>query len=461
MGRYVVRSAIRGADGKLQFMSDEEVQRAQGQVLRLAVSDLASVYGCCGLFDMCGDGDLMSLSFAGDEPLLDVIGWQPTNVCKIHKDFITYQRAERTEGGAATGDWLADPCDDPHGVEFGTCAFELENFGRLRRAGPVRDITQVALRLCENQPRYRLDGVAIGDDMEYGLRLATEVLLQGLKRLVITGNAATAGQFDGFEQLFTTGYTDPSGKACSIMDSIIVNWNGNSLAGGAGMTWNGNAIAATYNFVDVLLAVYRRIRDRIAMAPALGQVLRPGDIVFVAPTALIRCLLDSYTCWSLCVSSVTDTMEARRFRDALNGGMFGAGRIQLDGFEIPMLPYNWALVNSPTTFDAYLATVKVGNQRLIEGQFNDMRAIPNITGLPGGVKVATDGGRLLTWLNADQTCMQHLVEMQPRILAWAPWSTARFQDVVCTTPGGVLSPDPEETSFFPETSFEAAACPSP
>jgi len=71
----------------------------------------------------------------------------------------------------------------------------------------------------------------------------------------------------------------------------------------------------------------------------------------------------------------------------------------------------------------------------------------------------TDGGRLLTWPVTDHTCVKQVVEMRPRILSWAPWAQARFEDVVCTGPAGPMSPDPEETSFFIESSFVAAECP--
>jgi hypothetical protein len=444
------------------------VERAVNNVVqRLAVSDLASIYGCCGLFDMCGDADLMSLSFAGNEPFLDVLDWQPSNVCKIHKDFITWVRPERNR--TSSPGWLADPCGDPYTVEYGTCAFEIEDFGRLRREGPVRDITKAALRLCENQPRYRLDGAAITDDMEYGIRLATEVLMQDLKTLLVLGTTGTAGQFDGLRRLVKTGYTAPDGHFCRIMDSIVVDWNDNDMSGGDGITWNGRAVSDDVDFVSLLLAVYRRIRDRLQMAPALSGALVPGDIVLVMPTALIRCLLDAYTCWSVCptdffAGSITgmNTLEGRRYRDSLNGGMFGAGRIFLDGFEIPLVPYNWGLINGPSHFDAYMLTLKVGGIRLVQGQYNDMRNVLRLPGMPAGAGTfaqATDGGRLLTWPNADQTCVKHLVEMQPRLLMWAPWAQARIQDVVCNQPGGPLSPDPDETSFFPETSFRPAECP--
>jgi len=447
---------------------EQTVKRQDGeQVLRLAVSDLATIYGCCGLLDMCGDGDLLSLSLAGTEPFLDVLSWQRSDVCKIHKDFITYVRSARSNG-AATAGWLSDPCADANGIDYGGCNFEIEDFGRLRRVSPTRDITKADLRYCENQPRYRLDGTPINDDMEYGLRLATEVLLQDLKRLVITGNHSTAGQFDGLEQLVVTGYTSSDGHRCRIMDSIVIDWHSNGLAGGAGMTWNGAAIAATHNFVDVLLATFRRIRDRIAMAPALSAPLAPGDVVFVAPTALIRCLLDLYTCWSVCPSAFLEgdvltglnSLEGRRFRDSLNGGMFGAGRIWLDGFEIPMLPYNWGLIQGPTRFDAYLLTLKVGGVRLLNGEYNNMNRVLRLPGIPNtSIVNATDGGRFLTWPNSENTCVQFNVEMQPRILCWAPWAQVRFQDVACNQPGGPISPDPEESSFFPESSFITSECP--
>ena len=73
----------------------------------------------------------------------------------------------------------------------------------------------------------------------------------------------------------------------------------------------------------------------------------------------------------------------------------------------------------------YFLTLQAGNMRLLQGQYNNMNNVPSITGIPGGSFVATDGGRLLTWAQANHTCVQQIVEMQPRILAWAPWAEAR------------------------------------
>jgi len=433
------------------------------QVERFEVSDVATIYGCCGLFDMCTDNDLMSLSMEGANKFLDWIGWELTSVCLIKKNFITYVRAERTQGVATPG-YISDPCGESNGAEWGKCDFVLEDWGRYRRHGPVRDATRINTKYCEQQPMYRLDGSRIVNDDEYDMRVATEAIVQDLKRAIITGNATTAGQFDGLQRLVKTGYTDSTGYNCDIMDSIVIDWNSNQMAGGAGMTWNGAAIAATYNFVDVLQAVVRRIKDRIDMAPPLAsQPMLPGDMVFVAPTHVIRCLLDHYTCWSVCEGSqynevAIQSYEARTFRRGLDGGLFNMGKIFIDGFEIPMLAYNWSLTNNVTgDADAYLLTGKVGSVQMISGQMLDMRKVPPT--YPKATYSYTDGGRLLTWSNQDQTCMQREVEFQPRLLMWAPWAQARFQDIECNTPGGVLSPDPWETSFFPESSFCIPACP--
>lgn len=432
--------------------------------MTVTLSTLPTIYGCCGLFDMCSDQDLMSLSFEGQNKFLDWIGWEKTNVCLIKKNFITYTRAERN-GASPTAGYLENPCGDSNGVEWGTCDFTLEDFALLRRHGPERNATRSSVKYCEAQPRYRLDGTAINSDAEYDMRLATEALVQDLKRMLVTGNATTTGQFDGLQRLVKTGYTASNGRHCRSMDSIVIDWNDKDMGGGAGITWNGEAVGSGFNFVDVLIAAYRRIRDRINMSPSLAaQPLSVGDLVFVAPTHILRCLLDQYTCWSVCpgatnIEVAIQSYEARTFRNNLNGGMFGDGRVYVDGFEIPLVSYNWELTNPVSgSADAYLLTGRVGNIKVIAAQYLDMTAPPR--DYPDAQYSYTDGGRLLTWLERQKTCVYREVEMQPRLLMWAPWAQVRFQDIKCETPGGVLSPDPWETSFFPETSFCVPSCPA-
>lgn len=436
----------------------------------LTESDLATIYSCCALFDICADDAVLSLSKAGASPFLDWLGWRGNQNCVVHREFITWVRPEQT-GGACTEGYVADPCADGYGTEFGTCDFRYEDFGRIRRHGPTRDITENDERYCEKQPRYRLDGSVINNDQEFDANVINEVILQDLHRYTITGNQATGGLYDGLQQLVTNGYTNSQGRRCAMMDSYVVNWNSNSMAGGNGITWNGNAIANTFDIIDVLRSIYSRIRQRITWAPVLaGQQMRVGDMILLLPTFMIECLLDFFTCWSVCDGDPQDntnaniqvqlqTFEARTFRTQLMGGMFGMGRIFLHGFEIPLLGYDWEMINGPTRGDMYLLVGQVGNVKTMHYEYLNMSGVPS-SGYPEAASkfMASDNGKFLHWAEYDHTCVRRWQEIRPRIISWAPWMNVRFQNVRCTSALDPLSPDPCETSFFPETSFSVAEC---
>jgi len=428
-------------------------------VRRLTIGDDATIFGCCGLFDLCSNQDLMSLSLEGANKFLDWLGWILTEVCIERRSFINFVRPEQY-AGACTAGYLADPCADPNSYEFGTCDFIIQDYGRLRREGHVQDVTYDFMKYCERQPMYRLDGSLITNQTEYEMRFATEVILQDLKRYTVTG-AAAPGLFDGLESLVTNGYVDPNGKPCSSMDSIVIDWNQNTMAGGAGITWNGGAVGAGFNFVDVLMAVYRHIKQNISWAPSLAaRQMQVGEMIILLPGFLRQCLLDSFTCWSVCPGAqyqevAIQSYEARQFRLSLNGGMFGDGAISIDGFTIPLIQYDWELTKGPTRGDIYLLTGGIGGVKTLHGEMLDMSKIPS----KHDGFAYTDGGRLLTWEEQDHTCVKQIVEMRPRIVAWAPWTLARFHDVRCAVPGGPKSPDPCEESYHPEECFCVAQCP--
>jgi hypothetical protein len=423
-------------------------------------SSVASPFGCCGLFDVCSDEDILSLSLSS-ESFLDWLGFRQSDVCNIQKNFITWQRPEQAAGVCTEG-YLADPCADPNTYEWGECDWTIHDFGRLRRGGPTRVVNNPK-RYCENEPRWRKDGSLVTSEREWDALFAAEILRQDLRRYTVTGNSATPGLYDGLQQLVTNGYTDSDGRTCAMMDSLVVNWNGNTMAGGAGATWNGNALGATFDFIDVLRDMFRRIRQRISWAPRLNTGIATGDVVLVMPTFMTYCLLDAYTCWSVCPGQQyneanMNTFEARTFRDGLNGGMFGAGQISLDGITIPLIAYDWELIQGPTTADIYMLTGSLGNTKLMYYEYqNAARAVNEFSDL--NKFSAIESGRFLRWLESDHTCYEQYLEIRPRMISWAPWTNIRFQDVVCNTPTGPMTPDSCDESFFPETSFSVAECP--
>ncbi len=221
----------------------------------MTVSDHATPFGCCNFFDQCGDGDLMSLFYDARLPLLDWMGFNVTDKCYRVIEFIDWIRPAY-EGQTATGAYLCDPCADPHGIEYGACHISVEDFGRLGRLGPVRDI-YIPKRYCETSPLYRLDGSRVDDERVWDMHFITGQLIADVSKMLITGNAGTCGQFDGLERWVRTGYD------CNSLDSIIIDWNGNPFSGGVGITWNGAAVGVGHDFIEVLLAAFRRIRDQI------------------------------------------------------------------------------------------------------------------------------------------------------------------------------------------------------
>lgn len=344
------RAQILAQRGGGQRPQPAAVAPAQPPVKRDSLSSLKSPVGEFGLFNICSDADLISLSFQGVDTFIDWLGFSLTNILVQKRGFIAWNRPEYNSGSVTAG-WLADPCGDANGVDFGVCDFTVSDFARLRRHGPTRDITMNNVNYCATEPRRRLDGTTITDVREYDMRLAMEAILTDFRRMLITGNKSTAGQFDGLQRLIKTGYTNSDGTRCELMDSIVVNWNNNGVAGGNGITLNGAAVSNTASLVDMLLYIHQTIKARIAASPSLSaQQMRPGDRAIVMPTSMIRCLLDSFTCWSVCAGAQyrevnLNTYEARNFRNNLNGGQFGFGHINLDGDDIPLIGYDYGTMS--------------------------------------------------------------------------------------------------------------------
>jgi hypothetical protein len=280
-----------------------------------------------------------------------------------------------------------------------------------------------------------------------------DVLKQDLFRDIIIGNSATPGKFDGLLQWINTDYDT------ELLNSTVIDWNSNGIEGGTGTTINGQPITAGTNLINVLLAVFRRFRQRIKWSPMLAnEELNGRNMVLVMPTFLAECLLDAFTCWSVCDGGEFNpvnlmTYEARNFRDSLNGGRYGAGFIRLDGQVIDIYAYDWETIHGNDRGDIYFLTLSVGNQQLWEGEHLDAAAASGRMNTLGHDQYfTTDGGRIIGTTDVDNLCRQTKVWIRPRLINRAPWLQARIMDVECARILDPLSPDPL-SSFFPHTSF--------
>lgn len=436
------------------------IAQGSNQVLRarvdpsMTLDTQATPFGCCNFFDRCTD-ELMSLHFGGRLSLLDYFGWNVSDECYKSMEYINWVRPEFTAQGAATEGAIANPCNSAYSYEFGTCKLTVENFGRIGRSGPVRDMMHPKY-YCKTDPIRRLDGRAVTDEREWDMAFAMQTMQQDLYRYVVIGNHANAGEFDGLNVWVNNGYE------CDMLNSIIIDWGGLPMTDSSAATWNGVAIGAGFTFLDVLLAVYRRIRQRISWAPLLStQQPRLGDMTLVMPTDASECLLNNFTCWNVCPGSMynftfLNTYEGRQFRDRLDGGLFGGGQIALRGFPIPIFPYDWETIAGPKTFNAYLLTGSWGSQDIWMGEHLSATQAAQRFGNSG--YYSTDGGRVLGWTETENECSKEEMRIHPRLFCKAPFTQARFLNIQCNQPGGFLSPDPLDTSFFPETSFAPAVC---
>lgn len=430
-------------------MTAEMVQRL---TLAGGVPDTPWIADSTPFFDRCED-ELMSLHFGGRMGLLDLFNWRVDNEYTKTFNFITYLRPEYSAGSPTAGH-LTDPCADPSGFDYGTAKITLEGFGLYGRAAPTRYILKPT-RFCKTDPIYRVDGTPVDNEFEWDLRFVTDVLKQDLYRHIITGNAGVGGQFDGLQQWINTGYES------TMLDSMVVNWNGNTIGvgGGGAITLNGATITPGH-LINLILAIVRRFRQRIQWSPALATERENGvDLVLIMPTFLAECLLDAFTCWSVCEGGLYNptnlmTYEARNFRDSLNGGRYGGGFIRLDGQVIDIFPYDWETMHGNNRGDIYLLTRAVGNQQLWEGEHLSASVASEFMAQQGHDQYfSTDGGRIIGMTEADNLCYKTKAWIRPRLVNRAPWLQARIMNVQCNTILNPLSPDALDTSWYPLSSF--------
>lgn len=438
--------------GMVRSYANPTADLVQRLTYATGVSDNPFIADAVPFFDRC-ENELMSLHFGGRMSLLDLFNWSVSNVFTKTFNFITYLRPEMS-GGNPTAGHLTDPCADPSGYDFGTARITLEGFGLYGRAAPTRYILKPT-KYCETDPVYRLDGTPITNEFEWDLRFLTDVLRQDLYRHAITGNAATPGQFDGLQQWINTGYES------SMLDSMVINWDGNSMdATGGGVITLNNRTISPIHLINLILHIIRRFNQRISWSPTLATERESGiDYVLVMPTFLAECLLDAFTCWSVCPGQEFNpvnlmTYEARNFRDSLNGGKYGGGFIKLDGRVIDIFPYDWETMHGSHRGDIYLLTRAVGSQQLWEGEHLSADIAAAFMKQTGNQQYfSTDGGRIIGNVEADNLCYKTKAWIRPRLINRAPWLQARIMNVECTPILTPLSPDPLETSFYPLSSF--------
>ncbi|MEE9573067.1 MAG: hypothetical protein V3W20_08475 [Candidatus Neomarinimicrobiota bacterium] len=427
--------------------------------LTIPANPSISPFGCCNFFDNCSEEELMSLFFNGRLDLLDWMGFERTEECFRKTEYLSFVAPSDTSSTGA----MPTSCLPPEGIDFGSCSQELEDFGRYGRLSKTREAAKPE-RFCKTTPVRFIDGSLVTSEPMWDEFMTMNQLLTDIRVALVNGNKSNAGEFDGLENIVTTGYE------CEGLDSFVIDWNNLPMDDGSGAVYNGNPMPG-FDLVAWLHDIHRRIRERMSWSPVLqNQQSKVGDIIIVAPSFINTVLLDMFSAWSIVgpgvafqEANISHSLPLREKRDSLNGGLFGHGRIFLDQMEIPLLNYNWAMTNGPTRGDLYMLTGSMGSMRVWEGEYLDARNVPKvfedmgISGNPGNF-FTRDDGRVLGKARIDETCYNMSLQMMLRLFCKAPWAQARFSNIVSRTPTGPLSANPVDTSFFPSDINASVSC---
>jgi hypothetical protein len=414
-----------------------------------------TLYGCTGLFNLCGPDDIIGLTMQ-DDALVMWLGFFEDRYCERFIKMLTYMDQQGTGAGSVTGTVYGSPCDDPPTSEKGTCEIVIGDFGYLRGCGEGVDVGKIGERKCDKQPTYTLpiEGVGpvrIDNDLDLETLAAAQLVKHELSRLLITGDANTAYQFDGLSQLVNDGYITTQQVACPALDSVVVDWQSDDLDGAV----NGHG-----NIVWKVRDMWRRIRWRIQQS-GLGMPAE-GDVVLVMPTWLAWAFLDAWAYASIYTGVqynevFRDNLALREFRERHANGLFGNGYITIDGFNIHIIGHDWLpITQDAPNFcgDIYFLTRRLGARRVLFGQYMPLnlgaQAVASQAGFPYYKAQSMQGGRALRWMEFDNACVQPCLMLRPRVWLETPWAQGVINNVCVSQQFNPMSSDPQSSYWVGE-----------
>lgn len=407
-----------------------------------------TLYGCTGIFGLCGPDEVIGMTMA-DDPLIDWLGFVPDTVCERFVKAWSYFDQEGTADGSVVGTIYGDACEDPPTSEKGAFEYFIGDFGTLRGCGEAIRVTDQGLRKCDKQPTYTIPTdqgpIRIDNDLDLESLAAAEMVKHELSREVITGDKSVNGQFDGLSNLVKTGYFDINGNTRTEIDSTVFDWANDYMTG----LVNGHG-----SIIKKIRDMYRLLRWKITQtrmgAPA------EGDMVLVMPTWLAWELLDEFAIWTFReqVNGVQvvyrDYKDVNDLREKHSGGMFGAGYITIDGFNLHIIAHDWLPWDQAAPkfiADIYILTRRIGGRRVLYGQYVPVdvgaNAVNSLAGYSYFQTEAMQGGRALRWLKYDNACVKPCLLIRPRIYSETMWANGKIENVAINPQFDPLSRDPQ------------------
>lgn len=417
---------------------------------------VTTVYGRNSMFDPCFAGDIFGLQVQ-TIGLMNWLGWRPNKYYRRRVEFIPWVGPAGLAGAvtaALPSTGAGAPCDNPAGVEWSNCGYDLTHTSWYHRHGDALDPHTVVQDRCETSPRYRLNGQMINDDAEWQMNLVMSVLKQDITHDLIHGTHTNAYEMNGLEAIVKTGWTDDNDTPCDLVDSQLIDWDHDDLNG------DNNGLG---NFFDYLDELVTEIEYRSSGIGTISET----DMILLTSRFMATCILDSYACYTTCgVTTLNDSTDQalraqqRQLRLQLNGGPLydgaaAVGYIQLkSGRRLPIMVDDALGITKPNAnfcTDVYLLTRRIGSIDVLYGEFLDLREYQNRVQkqMPNFSVKATPDGRFAVKGKEDNWCVEFMMGTSPELYISAPWAQARISDVCCSRKRQPLSGDVFNPTYLP------------
>lgn len=421
-----------------------------------------AIYGGQGLFGLCTDTQVINASIS-QPGIANWLNWRPSIYRTNDVGIMTF--VDRVPGSTYTHP--AGPCEDcGENTAFTVCEWSW-CFGRYCEQAPTLDVLETGLKLCEQQPTWRLIGNltdALGNvlpggergnpiqtDFEWSMVRNGRSLASDVAQQLWTGTGTgTAPNLDmvGLSLMINTGWQDKSGADCDGADPVVWPFNSNCI----GDLYNGYSVCTYIEFM------WQHIFYRL-MGAGLGLPMEEECAIWAPPdiaNALVRewACCEAQSCEPAASGNTVfinaqEVNEEKRRRWQYPGFIF-VGTIRLsNNYEIPVYSDIFIPVTKNTTAmqavgDIYLLVKSVQGTPLLWGEYQNFSQTidPELIRRYTDYDVTDDGMFFTAWA-ARNACVSHTTYIKPRLIGHGMPFQGRLTNVCANVPGAFL-PVPDD-----------------
>ena len=340
---------------------------------------------CCPpLFDLtCSDGSIGVFHSGGEFALaLQWFGLQRARYRREEVNYLQFMGAIRRQANDTSLPGVPDAiCDPGDSTTFGKVCTDFKDcFGLIKIIGDPMVDGGNSLPYCQFSPRVFINGQTIVDDAAWHEANVTETMWATFVYNLLWGIKDNAANKMGHYGLWSLlqGYGDARDYVypCDELKPKHLDWAGNEMCNAtpmAGITLNGQALVAEFrtNLYSTLRSIFRALKRQMAKTRGItGMAFSYGDFALMGPAEAFDCLIQCAVCFTECNNNnqYMDTERAALALQQLRNGGEGYGEIVIDGFRIPLIPFDPELISE----DSAGALTRTGTLRNADGTFNFM-----------------------------------------------------------------------------------------